>query len=391
MAGRNLAAVVLDALAGALVFYYPFAGWLREGSDMKLLVDCTGEGVLFIEAEADVKLDNCRHLVLFLSGTKSFWKHTRLRRLSSPTASTNRFACGLMNQACQQPRGPVNQALMRPCKPVNQARPRTRGPVNKAHSQTHPRATLACAVRGLNRAHFEPTRMDKPFELCHPKEIFFKSPSPMKESAHTRDIYKYCAFHKGHMNETKECKQLLELVEDLINEGKLNGFMLVNPDGGGMDDRPDQDPMVPSSRAIMVPGLLSQRRSGGVALGFHLGICMPSVCLHRCCRSGGVALLVARYFIQTLSSTAAPSYLSCGWRIRKMNGVETSKMMVVSGGVMVVDDISGWWRKSVIGGGQKRRVVAGGVGDSWCPTIRWRVEVGGERWRQRFVVATGGQ
>ncbi|PKU66532.1 hypothetical protein MA16_Dca006860 [Dendrobium catenatum] len=31
-------------------------------------------------------------------------------------------------------------------------------------------------------------------------------------------------------------------------------------DGGGMDDRPDQDPMVSSSRAIVVPGLLSQRR-----------------------------------------------------------------------------------------------------------------------------------
>ncbi|PKU75799.1 Calcium-transporting ATPase 9, plasma membrane-type [Dendrobium catenatum] len=32
-------------------------------------------------------------------------------------------------------------------------------------------------------------------------------------------------------------------------------------DDGGMDDGPDQDPMVPSSRAIVVPGLLSQRSS----------------------------------------------------------------------------------------------------------------------------------
>ncbi|KAL0923171.1 hypothetical protein M5K25_007216 [Dendrobium thyrsiflorum] len=31
-------------------------------------------------------------------------------------------------------------------------------------------------------------------------------------------------------------------------------------DGGGVDDGPDQDPMVPSSRVIVVPGLLSQRR-----------------------------------------------------------------------------------------------------------------------------------
>ncbi|KAL0912738.1 hypothetical protein M5K25_018733 [Dendrobium thyrsiflorum] len=30
---------------------------------------------------------------------------------------------------------------------------------------------------------------------------------------------------------------------------------------GGNEDEPDQDPMVPSSRAIMIPGLLSQRRN----------------------------------------------------------------------------------------------------------------------------------
>ncbi|KAI0513540.1 hypothetical protein KFK09_009565 [Dendrobium nobile] len=36
--------------------------------------------------------------------------------------------------------------------------------------------------------------------------------------------------------------------------------LALKADGGGMDDGPDQDPMVPSSRAIMDPGLLSQRR-----------------------------------------------------------------------------------------------------------------------------------
>ncbi|KAL0921960.1 hypothetical protein M5K25_005914 [Dendrobium thyrsiflorum] len=34
-------------------------------------------------------------------------------------------------------------------------------------------------------------------------------------------------------------------------------------DVGGNEDEPDQDPMVPSSRAVMFPGLLSQRREGG--------------------------------------------------------------------------------------------------------------------------------
>ncbi|KAL0918805.1 hypothetical protein M5K25_010841 [Dendrobium thyrsiflorum] len=34
----------------------------------------------------------------------------------------------------------------------------------------------------------------------------------------------------------------------------------IRADGGGSDDEPDQDPMVPSSRDIVIPGLLSHRR-----------------------------------------------------------------------------------------------------------------------------------
>ncbi|KAK9137613.1 hypothetical protein Sjap_008207 [Stephania japonica] len=49
--------VIRKAIAKALVFYYPLAGTVREGPCRKLSVECTGEGLLFIEAEADVKLD----------------------------------------------------------------------------------------------------------------------------------------------------------------------------------------------------------------------------------------------------------------------------------------------------------------------------------------------
>ncbi|KAJ1288098.1 hypothetical protein BS78_02G063700 [Paspalum vaginatum] len=52
----NPAGVVRRALSEALVPYYPLAGRLREVEGRKLVVDCTGEGVLFVEADADVRL-----------------------------------------------------------------------------------------------------------------------------------------------------------------------------------------------------------------------------------------------------------------------------------------------------------------------------------------------
>lgn len=57
MGGRDQAKVIREALARALVFYYPFAGRLREAAGRKLVVECTGEGILFIEADADVRLE----------------------------------------------------------------------------------------------------------------------------------------------------------------------------------------------------------------------------------------------------------------------------------------------------------------------------------------------
>ncbi|XP_042493094.1 benzyl alcohol O-benzoyltransferase-like [Macadamia integrifolia] len=57
MREKNPVKVIRKALAEALVFYYPLAGRIREVHGRKLVVDCTGEGALFIEADADVSLD----------------------------------------------------------------------------------------------------------------------------------------------------------------------------------------------------------------------------------------------------------------------------------------------------------------------------------------------
>ncbi|KAB5521810.1 hypothetical protein DKX38_026129 [Salix brachista] len=53
MQGKDPVKVIKEAIAQALVYYYPFAGRIRQGPDNKLIVECTGEGVLFIEADAD--------------------------------------------------------------------------------------------------------------------------------------------------------------------------------------------------------------------------------------------------------------------------------------------------------------------------------------------------
>ncbi|PIN19367.1 benzyl alcohol O-benzoyltransferase [Handroanthus impetiginosus] len=49
--------IIREGLAKALVCYYPFAGRIIEGPNGKFMVNCNNEGVMFVEADADVKLE----------------------------------------------------------------------------------------------------------------------------------------------------------------------------------------------------------------------------------------------------------------------------------------------------------------------------------------------
>ncbi|KAF8408454.1 hypothetical protein HHK36_007607 [Tetracentron sinense] len=49
--------VIKDALAKVLIHYYPLAGRLTISSEGKLIVDCTGEGAVFVEAEANCTIE----------------------------------------------------------------------------------------------------------------------------------------------------------------------------------------------------------------------------------------------------------------------------------------------------------------------------------------------
>lgn len=55
---EDAAQVIKDALSKVLVHYYPLAGRLAVSSDRKLIVDCTAEGAVFVEAEADCSIED---------------------------------------------------------------------------------------------------------------------------------------------------------------------------------------------------------------------------------------------------------------------------------------------------------------------------------------------
>ncbi|KAK9090067.1 hypothetical protein Sjap_023244 [Stephania japonica] len=91
--------VLKDALAKVLVYYYPSAGRITISSEGKLIINCTGEGGVLVEAEADCKMEDIGDitkpdpvtlgkLVYDIPGAKNILEMPPL------VAQVTRFKCG---------------------------------------------------------------------------------------------------------------------------------------------------------------------------------------------------------------------------------------------------------------------------------------------------------
>ena len=56
-------------------------------------------------------------------------------------------------------------------------------------------------------------------------EHYLKWPRPLHSSPHIRDKNKYRRFHKNHGHYTKDCRDLKEQIEELIQKGKLQKYV----------------------------------------------------------------------------------------------------------------------------------------------------------------------
>ncbi|KAG8089869.1 hypothetical protein GUJ93_ZPchr0011g27298 [Zizania palustris] len=97
--GGDAVSVLRDALARVLVQYYPLAGRLTISEEMKLAVELTGEGVVFVEADAGCDLADVGdldtpdpaalgQLVYSVPGAKN------ILEMPPMTAQVTRFKCG---------------------------------------------------------------------------------------------------------------------------------------------------------------------------------------------------------------------------------------------------------------------------------------------------------
>ncbi|XP_020537035.1 omega-hydroxypalmitate O-feruloyl transferase isoform X2 [Jatropha curcas] len=95
----NSAEVIRNALEKVLVHYYPLAGRLTISSEGKLIVNCNGEGAVFVEAEANCEMEKIGgitkpdphtlgKLVYDIPGAKNFLQMPPL------VAQVTKFKCG---------------------------------------------------------------------------------------------------------------------------------------------------------------------------------------------------------------------------------------------------------------------------------------------------------
>ncbi|XP_052172249.1 uncharacterized protein LOC127788175 [Diospyros lotus] len=76
-----------------------------------------------------------------------------------------------------------------------------------------------------------------------------KKPLPMRAPCNKRNRNKYCRFHRDHGHDTKECHQLKEEIQQLINRGFLRGFVSRVMDSWKRRERRSQSPPPMRDRA----------------------------------------------------------------------------------------------------------------------------------------------
>ncbi|CAN1295765.1 Omega-hydroxypalmitate O-feruloyl transferase [Linum perenne] len=92
--------VIKDALSKVLVHYYPLAGRVTvTPEDGRRAIDCTGEGVVFVEAEADCEMDKIVDLKKLDEGTRGkmvYDLHGAKTMMDYPPlmAQVTKFKCG---------------------------------------------------------------------------------------------------------------------------------------------------------------------------------------------------------------------------------------------------------------------------------------------------------